>query len=158
LTASLLIQGPKVRIGFAVAALGTLLSIAVNQQMWWARLVPQMWLLPILVAAAATASRSRSAKALATIIILLMGGTSLIAVIGRTTSDYSLTRTYRDNLKRIGDASLSVHASAGEIPFLSTLIYRLHEQGATLDVATGQCATPIDLLAIQGCKNDSRNR
>jgi hypothetical protein len=158
LTAGLLIQGPKVRIGIAVAALGTLLSIAVNQQMWWARLVPQMWLLPLLVAAAATACRWRSGKALATVIVLLMGGTSLIAVIGRTTSSYSLTRTYRENLKRIGAASLSVDASAAEIPFLSTLIYRLHEQGATLDVAMGQCATPIDLLAIQGCKNDSRNR
>jgi hypothetical protein len=158
LSAVLLIRGPKVRIGFAVAALGTLLSIAINQQMWWARLVPQMWLPPVLVAAAATASRSRSVKALATIIVLLMGGTSLIAVIGRTTSSYSLTRTYRENLKRIGDASLSVDASAGEIPFLATLIYRLHEQGATFDVAAGQCATPIDLLAIQGCKNDSGNR
>ena len=155
LTASLLIRNPTWGIGLALAALGTLLSIVVNPQMWWARLVPQMWLLPILIAAAAAASRSRSARALAMIILLLSGGTSLIAVIGRTTSIYRLTLTYRDNLTRLGDAPLAVHASAREIPFLPTLAYRLHEQARTLEVATALCATSIDLLVIQGCRGES---
>jgi hypothetical protein len=156
LAAILLIRGPKISIGFAVVALGTLLSIVVNTQMWWARYVPQMWLLPVLVATAAR--RARIAKELALIIALLMGVTSLIAVIGRATSSYVVTLAYKDNLKRMGDAPLLVHASAGEIYFFPTLTYRLHEQGATFEVATGQCATPIDLLVIQGCKNDSRSR
>jgi hypothetical protein len=115
-----------------------------------------MWLLPLLVATAAR--RARIAKELALIIALLMGVTSLIAVIGRATSSYVVTLAYKDNLKRMGDAPLLVHASAGEIYFFPTLTYRLHEQGATFEVATGQCATPIDLLVIQGCKNDSRGR
>ena len=156
LAASLLIRGPRNGIGFATVALGTLLSIVVNPQMWWARFVPQMWLLPVLVATAA--SRSRIAKALALIIVLLMGVTSLIAVIGRSTSSYVVTLAYKDNLKRLGDAPLLVDTSVSELKFLSTLTYRLHEQGTTFEVAMGQCATPIDLLVIQGCKNDSRGR
>jgi hypothetical protein len=156
LAAILLIRGPRNGIGFAVVALGALLSIVVNPQMWWARYVPQMWLLPILVATAAR--RLQIAKALALIIVLLMGVTSLIAVIGRATSSYVVTQSYKNNWKRIGDAPLLVHASASEIYFFPTLSYRLHEEGTTFEVATGQCATPIDLLVIQGCKNDSRGR
>jgi hypothetical protein len=155
LAASLLILGPRIGIGFAAVALGTLLSIAVNPQMWWARLVPQMWLLPILVATAA--SRSRITKSLALIIVLLMGVTSLVAVIGRATSSYLVTLAYRDNLKRIGDAPLLVDTSVSELRFLATLTYRLHEQGTTFEVAIGQCATPIDLRVIQGCKKPIAN-
>jgi hypothetical protein len=154
LAASLLIRGPRNGIGFATVALATLLSVVVNPQMWWARFVPQMWLLPVLVAAAA--SRSRIAKALALIIVLLLGVTSLIAVVGRATSSYVGTVAYKDNLKRLGNASLLVDTSASELNFLPTLTYRLHEQGTTFEVATGQCATPIDLLAIQGCKKGGR--
>ena len=156
LAAILLIRGPRNGIGFAVVALGTLLSIVVNPQIWWARYVPQLWLLPVLVATAAR--RSQIAKGLALIIVLLMGVTSLIAVIGRATSSYVVTLAYKDNLKTMGDALLLVHISDSEIYFLPTLTYRLHEQGTTFEVATGQCATPIDLLVIQGCKNDSRGR
>jgi hypothetical protein len=155
LAASLLILGPRIGIGFAAVALGTLLSIVVNPQMWWARLVPQMWLLPILVATAA--SRSRITKSLALIIVLLMGVTSLVAVIGRATSSYLVTLAYRDNLKRIGDAPLLVDTSVSELRFLATLTYRLHEQGTTFEVAIGQCATPIDLRVIQGCKKPIAN-
>jgi hypothetical protein len=151
LAGSLLIRGPRNGIGFAIVAHGTLLSIVVNPQMWWARFVPQMWLLPVLVATAA--SRSQIAKALALIIVSLMGVTSLIAVIGRPTASYFETRAYEENLKRIGDAPLLVDTSASELNFLATLTYRLHEQGTRFEVAMGQCATPIDLLVIQGCKD-----
>jgi hypothetical protein len=154
LAASLLIRGPRNGIGFAIVALGTLLSIVVNPQMWWARFVPQMWLLPVLVATAA--SRSRITKALALIIVLLLGVTSLIAVIGRATSSYVVTLAYKDNLKRLGNAPLLVDTSVSELKFLPTLAYRLHEQGTTFEVSIGQCATPIYLLAINGCKNGSR--
>jgi hypothetical protein len=154
LAASLLIRGPGNGIGFATVALGTLLSIVINPQMWWARFVPQMWLLPVLVATAA--SRSRITRALALVIVLLMGVTSLIAVIGRATSSYVATLAYKESLKRLGDAPLLVDTSASEFNFLPTLAYRLHEQGTTFEVAMGQCATPIDLLVIQGCKNGSR--
>jgi hypothetical protein len=133
-----------------------LLSIVVNPQMWWARFVPQMWLLPVLVATAA--SRSKGARVLALIIVLLMGVTSLIAVIGRPTTSYVETLAYRENLKRIGDAPLLVDTSDSELNFLATLTYRLHEQGTTFEVATGHCATPIDLLVIQGCRSDGRGR
>ena len=154
LAAGLLIRGPRNGIGFATVALGTLLSIVVNPQMWWARFVPQMWLLPVLVATAA--SRAQVTKALALIIVLLLGVTSLIAVIGRATSSYVVTLAFRDNLKSLGDAPLLVDTSVSELHFLATLTYRLHERGTTFEVATGQCATPIDLLVVQGCKNDSR--
>jgi hypothetical protein len=113
-----------------------------------------MWLLPVLVATAA--SRSRITKALALIIVLLLGVTSLIAVIGRATSSYVVTLAYKDNLKRLGNAPLLVDTSVSELKFLPTLAYRLHEQGTTFEVSIGQCATPIYLLAINGCKNGSR--
>jgi len=151
LAASFLIRGPSNGIGLAVVALGTLLSIVVNPQMWWARFVPQMWLLPILVATAA--SRSKLARAWALILVLLMGVTCLIAVIVRPTASYDQTLAYKENLERLGDAPLLVDTSVSELNFLATLTYRLHEQGTRFEVATGQCATSIDLLVIQGCKN-----
>ncbi len=156
LAAILLIPGPSNGIGFAVVALGTVLSILVNPQMWWGRYAPQLWLLPILVATAAR--RVQMARALALIIVLLMGVTSISAVIGRATSSVVATRAYEDNLKRLGDAPLLVQPSASESYFLPTLAYRLHQQGTTFEVGTGQCATQIDLLVIQGCKDDSHGR
>jgi hypothetical protein len=115
-----------------------------------------MWLLPVLVATAA--SRSHIARALAMILVLLLGVTSLIAVIGRVTSAYVFTQAFNDNLKRLGDAPLIVDTSVAELNFLPTLTYRLHQQGTTFEVGQGQCAIPIDLVKIQGCRNDGRGR
>jgi len=156
LAASLLIRGRGTDIGLAAVALGTVLSVIVNPQMWWARFVPQMWLLPVLAASAA--SRSHMARALAMVIVLLLGVTSLIAVIGRATSAYAFTLAFDDNLKRLGDAPLLVDTSFAELNFLPTLTYRLHQQGTTFEVGQGQCAIPIDLVKIQGCRNDGRGR
>lgn len=156
LAASLLIRGRGTDIGLAAVALGTVLSVIVNPQMWWARFVPQMWLLPVLAASAA--SRSHMARALAMVIVLLLGVTSLIAVIGRATSAYVFTLAFDDNLKRLGDAPLLVDTSVAELNFLPTLTYRLHQQGTTFEVGQGQCAIPIDLVKIQGCRNDGRGR
>ena len=96
------------------------------------------------------------ARALAMVIVLLLGVTSLIAVIGRATSAFTLA--FDDNLKRLGDAPLLVDTSFAELNFLPTLTYRLHQQGTTFEVGQGQCAIPIDLVKIQGCRNDGRGR
>jgi hypothetical protein len=156
LAASLSIRYLKQDMGFAAVALGVLLSVAINPQMWWARFVPQMWTLVVLIAT--PASRSKIGRVLRLSIVLLMGITSLIAVIGRAASSYVTTVTYADSLENTGSAPLQIDASVSEISFLPTLAYRLHEQGSRFMMATGRCTTPIDLLIIQGCKNNSRDQ
>ena len=144
--------------GFALVAAGTLLSILVNPHMWWARFVPQMWLLPVLVAAAAVVRRFRMARPLVLIIVVLMSVTSLIAVIGRATSTYLVTHSYRRDIEGIGTTPLLVDTSNSESLFLPALAYRLHEQGRVFEVVTGQCATPIDFIVIRACKNAASDR
>jgi hypothetical protein len=152
LAACFLIRAPVGVTGFALAAAGTLLSIVVNPHMWWARFVPQMWLLPVLVAAAGVVRRFRVARALVLIMALLMGVTSLMAVIGRATSSYLVTQSYRHDIGGIGTTPLLVDTSNTESLFLPALAYRLHEQGSVLEVATGPCATPIIFIVIRACK------
>jgi hypothetical protein len=158
LAACLLIRGPGGMTGFALVAAGTLLSIVVNPHMWWARFVPQMWLLPVLVAATAVARRSRVARPLALVMALLMSVTSLIAVIGRATSSYLVTQSYRHDFGSLGTTPLLVDTSNTESLFLPALTYRLHEQGSVFEVATGQCATPINFIVIRACKNVASSR
>jgi hypothetical protein len=150
--AALLTRAPVSVTGFALVALGTLLSILVNPHMWWARFVPQMWLLPVLVAAAAVAGRSRMARTLALVMALLMGVTSLIAVIGRASSSYLVTQSYRHDFEDIGTTPLLIDTSNTENLFLPALTYRLHEQGSVFEVATTQCATPVNFIVIRACK------
>jgi hypothetical protein len=150
--ACFLIRRPISVTGFALAASGTLLSVVVNPHMWWARFVPQMWLLPVLIAAAALVRRSRMATPLALVMALLMGVTSLIAVIGRSTSSYHVTQSYRDDFGSLGTTPLLVDTSKTESLFLPALTYRLHQQGSTFEVAAGQCASPIEFIVIHACK------
>ena len=150
--ACFLIRSPISVTGFALLAAGTLLSIVVNPHMWWARFVPQMWLLPVLVAAAVLARRSRMATPLALVMALLMGVTSLIAVIGRSTSSYLVTQSYRNDFGSLGTTPLLVDISNTESLFLPALTYRLHQQGSTFEVATGQCESPIEFIVIHACK------
>jgi len=152
LAACFLIRGRIGVTGFALLAAGTLLSIVVNPHMWWARFVPQMWLLPVLVAAAVLARRSRMATPLALVMALLMGVTSLIAVIGRSTSSYLVTQSYRNDFGSLGTTPLLVDISNTESLFLPALTYRLHQQGSTFEVATGQCESPIEFIVIHACK------
>jgi hypothetical protein len=153
-----LIRAPVGMTGFALVAAGTLLSIVVNPHMWWARFVPQMWLLPVLVAAAAVARRSRIARPLVLIMVLLMSVTSLIAVIGRATSAYLVTHSYRRDIEGIGTTPLLVDTSNTESLFLPALAYRLHQQGSVFEVATGPCTTPIIFIVIQACKGAGGGR
>jgi len=150
--ACFLIRGAVGVTGFALVAAGTLLSIVVNPHMWWARFVPQMWLLPVLVAAAGVVRRCRIARSLALVMALLMGVTSLIAVIGRATSSYLITQSYHYDFGGIGTRPLLVDTSNTESLFLPALTYRLHEQGSVFEVATGPCASPIDFIVIHACK------
>jgi len=83
---------------------------------------------------------------------LLMGVTSLMAVIGRATSSYLVTQSYRHDIGGIGTTPLLVDTSNTESLFLPALAYRLHEQGSVLEVATGPCATPIIFIVIRACK------
>jgi hypothetical protein len=83
---------------------------------------------------------------------LLMGLTSLIAVIGRATSSYLVTQSYRHDFEGIGPTPLLIDTSNTESLFLPALTYRLHEQGSTFEVATGQCASPIEFIVIHACK------
>ena len=108
-----------------------------------------LWLL---VAAAAVVRRFRVARALVLIMALLMGVTSLMAVIGRATSSYLVTQSYRHDIGGIGTTPLLVDTSNTESLFLPALAYRLHEQGSVLEVATGPCATPIIFIVIRACK------
>jgi hypothetical protein len=152
LAALFLIRSPIRVTAIALLAVGTLLSVVVNPHMWWARFVPQMWLLPVLVAAAVLARRSRMATPLALVMALLMGVTSLIAVIGRSTSSYLVTQSYRHDFGSLGTTPLLLDTSKTENLFLPALTYRLHQQGSSFVVATGQCESPIEFIVIHACK------
>jgi hypothetical protein len=136
-------------VGFALIMLGTVASILGNPELWWARYVPQMWLLPVL--AIACAVRARANRRMALVIACAMGVTSLIAVVGRTASAALTTMTYQDNLRKAGTGPLLVNVSMNEGFFLPVLAYRLHERGAHFQISQAWCSDPIQVIQIKVC-------
>jgi hypothetical protein len=149
-------RGLRDDIAYCLVAAGVLLSIVANPEMWWARYVPQMWLLPVLIAA--YAPRIRIASSFALMIALLMGITSVIAVVGRAVTIATATKSYEKNLAAIGDAPLRLDPALNEVIFLPALSYRLHERGATSQWIGGQCEHPIVLVMINGCKGEHQGK
>jgi hypothetical protein len=89
---------------------------------------------------------------LALSIVALMGVTSLIAVIGRSTASKIETQAYQENLSKLGDGPLWLDTSDNEPNFLATLTYRLHAHGTRFEMAARSCVTSIDLQVAHLCK------
>ena len=147
---TLLRAGNETRdVGFALIMLGTVASILANPESWWARYVPQMWLLPVL--ATACAIRAQAGRRMAVVIACIMGVTSLIAVAGRTGSAALTTMTYQNNLRKAGNGPLLVNMSMNEGFFLPVLGYRLQERGAHFEISQDWCSNPIQVIQIKAC-------
>ena len=129
--------------------LGIVASLVANPEMWWARLAPQMWLLPVL--ASARAIKAGSNKYIAVVIACVMGATSLIAAGGRVESAALTTARYQNNLRRVGQDPLLVNTSLNKGFFLPALGYRLSERGASYRISQIQCNEPIKLIVIEAC-------
>jgi hypothetical protein len=136
-------------VATALILLGIVASLVANPEMWWARLVPQMWLLPVL--ASARAIKAGSSKYIAVVIACVMGATSLIAAGGRVQSAALTTARYQNNLRRVGRDPLLVNTSLNKGFFLPALGYRLSERGASYRISKIQCNEPIKLIVIEAC-------
>jgi hypothetical protein len=136
-------------VGIALVIFGTVAAIGVNPEMWWARYVPQMWLLPVL--ASACAIKAGSGRRIGVAIACVMAVTSLIVVAGRSESAALTTMRYHDNLLKLGEGPVLVNMSANEGFFLPALAYRLRERGASLQISQIRCNDLIQLIVIQAC-------
>jgi hypothetical protein len=136
-------------VGLALIALGTVASILVMSVSWWARLVPQMWLVPVL--ASACAIRTGSGMRMCVVIAGIMGVSVLIAVGGRIESAALTTLRYQTNLRSAGSEPLVVNAPSNKGFFLPVFGYRLQERGTYFRMSETGCAHPIQLIVIEAC-------
>jgi hypothetical protein len=128
------------------------MSIAVNSEMWWARYVPQMWILPIL--ASASIIQIGRYKWIALAIVGLIGLTSLVSLGGWTASTLVVSARYKDSLNKITNKFLLVQENDSQRDFLPALAYRLRDQGIALWLSDKVCENPIELVWIKGCISD----
>jgi hypothetical protein len=136
-------------VGLALIAFGTVASILVMSVSWWARFVPQMWLVPVL--ASAYAIRTGSSRRMGVVIVGIMGVSVLIAVGGRIESAALTTLTYQAKLRSAGPGPLLVNAPTNKGFFLPVFGYRLQERGTYFQMSETRCANPIQLIVIQAC-------
>jgi hypothetical protein len=136
-------------VGLRLIAFGTVASVLVMSVSWWARFVPQMWLVPVL--ASACAIRTGSGRRMGFVIAGIMGVSVLIAVGGRIESAALTTLTYQTNLRNAGPGPLLVNAPTNKGFFLPVFGYRLHERGMHFRMSETGCANPIQLIVIQAC-------
>ncbi len=129
------------------------MSTIANPEMWWARYVPQMWILPIL--ASASIIQDGRWRWIAFTIIGLMGLTSLTALSGWTASTAAVSARYKDNLNKITSKLFLAEANGSQQVFLPALAYRLREQGLALRLSGKSCENSIELVWIKGCSFDS---
>ncbi len=136
-------------VGLALIVFGTIASILIVPVSWWARFVPQMWLLPIL--ASTCAIRTGSGRRMGVVIAGIMGVSGLIAVGGRIESAALTTLTYQTNLRSAGPGPLLVNAPTNKGFFLPVFGYRLQERGTHFRMSETGCANPIQLIVINAC-------
>lgn len=139
-------------VGFLLIIFGVVMSIAVNSEMWWARYVPQMWILPIL--ASASIIQIGRYKWIALAIVGLIGLTSLVSLGGWTASTLVVSARYKDSLNKITNKFLLVQENDSQRVFLPALAYRLRDQGIALRLSDKVCENPIELGWIKGCSSD----
>ena len=121
-----------------------------NPEMWWARYVPHMWILPIL--ASASIIQIGRYKWIALAAISLMGLTSIVSLGGWTASTLVVSTRYKDSLSKITNKFLLVEENDSQRVFLPVLAYRLREQGIALRLSDKKtCENPIELIWIKGC-------
>ena len=125
------------------------MSIVANPEMWLARYVPQMWILPIL--ASASIIQIGRYKWIALTTIGLMGLTSLVSLGGWTVSTSVVSARYKDNLNKVTNKFLLVEEDDSQRVFLPALAYRLRDQGITLRLSDKVCENPIELVWVKGC-------
>ena len=136
-------------VALALIAFGTVASTLVISVSWWARFVPQMWLVPVL--ASACAIRTGPGRRMGVVIAGIMGVSALIAVGGRIESAALTTQTYQTNLRSAGPGPLLVNAPTNKGFFLPVFGYRLQEQGTYFRMSETGCANPIQLIVIEAC-------
>ena len=143
-------RGPVMgEMPFAALAAGIILATLANPEAWWARYAPQLWLLPILVAAAAF--KARSGRLIALGISCAIASASTVAICGRAVSAAITTMQYEAALRRAGGGPLLVKPSDHYNFFIPALAYRLRERGISLNVSQDTCTRSITLIVIPVC-------
>lgn len=137
----------------AAAVVGVILvTFAIHPEGWWARYVPQMWLLPLVVAAAAiSVSKAKSiTRGIATLLLIIVA----LNTIGMTTAGHTLAKERHQEVEN--DISIllkkgtHVHTTSGSQ--FGASWRRLEEQGMTVDIAPLHCEHPLSLSYSGGRK------
>ena len=129
----------------AVLALLVALSALINPEAWWARLSPQLWLVPvILLAAVALGAQGWTRRAGAVLVFLLLANSALVAALswGRAVEK---NRMFREQM-----AQLRAYAAAGSLEvathpsFRMITEYRLRSWSIDFQrVAKVSCSVPL---------------
>ena len=132
------------KVGAVIAALTTA-SALLNPEAWWARLSPQLWLVPvILMGALALGATAWPRRAAAVVVLLLLGNSALVAAL-------NLGRAVEKNLLfREQIAELLTMASRGPLDIAIHPSFRMVTEGRLAArsipyrlVPKPQCATPF---------------
>jgi len=141
-------------VALALITLVIAASILVIPVSWWARYVPQLWLLPVL--AAACAIKTGSGRRMGVTIAGIMGVSSLIALGGRIESAALTTLTYQTHLRSARPGPLLVHAPTDKGFYLPAFGYRLRERGMYFRMSETPCVKPIQLIVIKACTQSAK--
>ncbi len=127
------------------------LSIVINPEMWWARYVPQMWLIPILITIYINLIQK---KEIINLYLLPMFLTSLVMIAGWMYSTSVVSFRYASVIRSIENSDISIENTEYNRGFLPILIDRLKNNRTTINVVNKYyCENQLELVHIKFCKN-----
>jgi len=112
-----------------------LLSMALNPEMWWARYVPQLWLLPVLAAALAWRAGWRRLAWGTVLLALLSAGLTLAFWLPRVQAEAKSVAWVWNRCTRVGN--VPVLDVGPRIPGLFVLWAYARERGLTISTVAG---------------------
>ncbi len=122
-----------------------LVTVLVNPECWWARYVPQLWAVPVILVALGMAGSPLSGRVSALLVALILAVNSCLIGYVATTFCYRQTEDLRTQLQDLSDRGVLFDADLG--PFPSNRA-RLKETGLQFRERTLRCEDPIEVRRL----------
>jgi hypothetical protein len=134
----------RAAIASVVSAAGILLSVLATAEGWWARLAPQFWLVPVVLALAPLASPARrGARLLATLALVALAADLGVVGVNDFNRGGKTQRALRSQLAALASAGQTVHVRFQQFESAGV---RLSEAGVRWRaVEKLPCASPVPL-------------
>ncbi|MBD0378919.1 hypothetical protein [Paenibacillus sedimenti] len=144
---------PRTAAFSTLLILALLTTVFINPEPWWARYVPQLWLVPLLVAMAGMWSQRRFVQGIALLLFIIMGTNALKSADAIFHTHIKQSVQVQEQFAALTGKQLTVYPNG----FISPMVH-LKERGIAYSLAAGKepiCRNPMTFAFTQAfyCDN-----